>query len=63
MTIKKFIDKNCIKMLLFKAFKFQIKMFFKEHLHTDEEIRFILDGGGYFDVRDSNDKYVLMLIW
>lgn len=27
-------------------------------MHTDEEIRFILDGSGYFDVRDNEDKWV-----
>ncbi|AIN98007.1 acireductone dioxygenase (ARD)-like protein, putative [Leishmania panamensis] len=34
---------------------------FMEHTHEDDEVRLILEGQGYFDVRDANDKWIRLL--
>ena len=32
--------------------------FDKEHFHTLDEVRFVIEGGGIFDVRDPRDRWV-----
>lgn len=40
------------------AYNAKMEQFYEEHYHEDEEIRYIVEGEGYFDVRDQNEKWV-----
>ena len=36
--------------------------FDKEHLHTDDEVRFVLSGEGVFDIRSKNDRWMHVFV-
>jgi len=40
----------------------KIKAFFEEHIHDAEEIRYIIDGSGYFDIRDKEEQWIRIWI-
>lgn len=53
-----YADIISVKPDLLPGYDEKIKAFFEEHIHDAEEIRYILDGSGYFDIRDVEDKWI-----
>lgn len=35
-----------------------LRIFYTEHIHADDEIRLFFQGGGYLDVRDTQDRWI-----
>jgi 1,2-dihydroxy-3-keto-5-methylthiopentene dioxygenase len=36
--------------------------FAPEHLHTDDEVRFVLEGAGIFDIRDNDNRWMRVTV-
>jgi len=36
--------------------------FDKEHTHSADEVRFVLEGSGIFDIRDQNDEWIRVMV-
>jgi len=57
-----YMDKIKVGSKVMPEYEKKKKILFEEHLHTDDEVRFIIDGSGYFDVRDLDDRWIRILV-
>lgn len=39
-----------------------MKKFDDEHIHDDDEVRFVLDGAGVFDIRTNSDRWLRVVV-
>lgn len=62
-TQRKYVSRDVVEITPEKmggpeAYAEKLRTFYAEHLHEDEEIRYILEGEGFFDVREEGDRWV-----
>ena len=51
------VSKECLK-----NYDETLKRFYNEHFNPDDESRYVLEGAGYFDVRNENDEWIRVRI-
>ena len=58
----RFLQQDCISLSSATTPDYEAKkaMFYEEHMHEDAEVRLIIQGVGFFDVRDLSDCWVTL---